>query len=125
MKSWTADGDDATGGRGEMSYECTVALITGGGSGMGQLVCQNMAKAGVKVAALDINEAGLTATAEGQSNITTYVCDVADFGAVDIAVKSIEADIGAIDRQPSPCITRSSTTKILIAAFDLSACTRR
>ncbi|MBK7973197.1 MAG: SDR family NAD(P)-dependent oxidoreductase [Deltaproteobacteria bacterium] len=45
-----------------MAFTGKVALITGAGSGMGQLAAQNLARAGASVAALDIDEAGLERT---------------------------------------------------------------
>jgi len=48
-----------------MSLAGKVAIISGAGSGMGRLAAQRFSKQGAKVAALDINEAGLKETAEG------------------------------------------------------------
>ena len=73
-----------------------VALITGGGSGMGQLACKNFARAGWKVAALDINEAGLQATAKDADNIKTWIVDITNFAAVDAAIADVEATLGPI-----------------------------
>lgn len=73
-----------------------VALITGAGSGMGQLACKNFAQAGWRVAALDINEKGLAATAEGSKNIATWTVDVTDFKAVEAVVAEIESTLGPI-----------------------------
>ena len=81
-----------------MAYKGKVALITGGGSGMGQLACRNFAQTGAKVAALDINEEGLAKTAEGLANITTYKVDVTDFDAVQKVVDRVEEELGPIDR---------------------------
>ena len=46
-----------------------VVVISGGGSGMGQLACRNFAAAGAAVAALDVSDQGLARTAEGIDNI--------------------------------------------------------
>ncbi len=73
-----------------------VALITGGGSGMGQLACKNFAQAGWKVAALDVNAAGLAATASASANIETWTVDITDFDAVKAAVDAVEATLGPI-----------------------------
>lgn len=81
-----------------MAYNGKLALITGAGSGMGQLAAWRLAKAGVKVAALDISEKGLAKTAENQPNIKTYVVDVTNTEAVNITVAQVEKDLGAIDR---------------------------
>lgn len=73
-----------------------VALITGGGSGMGQLACKNFAQSGWKVAALDINEAGLAATASAAENIQTWVVDMTNFAAVEAVVAEVEEKLGPI-----------------------------
>ena len=81
-----------------MAYKGKVALITGGGSGMGQLASRNFASAGAKVAALDVSEEGLGKTAEGLDNVRTYRVDVTDYEAVLRAVKEVEDTLGPIDR---------------------------
>lgn len=75
-----------------------VILITGGGSGMGQLAARNFASQGHSVAALDISEAGLAKTAEGQANIKTWQVDITDYAAVCKAVGEVEQQLGPIDR---------------------------
>ena len=81
-----------------MAFEGRVALITGAASGMGRLAARNLAAEGKRVAALDLDEAGLAATAEGRSGVTTWRVDVTDPAAVDAVVKQVEADLGPIDR---------------------------
>jgi len=81
-----------------VAYNGKVALITGGGSGMGQLACRNFAKTGASVAALDVSDEGLAKTAEGFDNIKTYNVDVTDYAAVQRAVDDVEATLGPIDR---------------------------
>lgn len=81
-----------------MAFTGRVALITGAASGMGQLAARSLAGEGRRVAALDVDEAGLAATAEGREGISTYRVDVTDPAAVDAAVKQVETDLGPIDR---------------------------
>jgi NAD(P)-dependent dehydrogenase (short-subunit alcohol dehydrogenase family) len=81
-----------------MSFEGQVVFITGGGSGMGRLAAQRMADAGAKVAAVDINEAGLAETAGGRPGIHTSRLDVTDNQAVLDTVKDVEDRLGPIDR---------------------------
>jgi len=81
-----------------MAFDGSVAFITGGGSGMGRLAAQNLARAGTRVAARDVNEAGLADTAAGHDGIRTYPLDVTHAQAVEAAVKEVEADLGPIDR---------------------------
>lgn len=81
-----------------MAFKGKVALITGAGSGMGQLAAWRLAAAGAKVAAFDVSEKGLAQTAEGKPGIKTYVVDVTDMEAVNKAVAQVEQDLGPIDR---------------------------
>ena len=81
-----------------MAYEGKVALVTGGGSGMGQLACRNFAATDAKVAALDLNDEGLARTAEGLENVSTYKVDVTDYEALVRVVDKVESTLGPIDR---------------------------
>ena len=81
-----------------MAFQGEVALITGGGSGMGRLACRDFALTGASVAALDINESGLAETCEGHDTIKAYPVDVTDFEAVRKVVERVEAELGPIDR---------------------------
>jgi NAD(P)-dependent dehydrogenase (short-subunit alcohol dehydrogenase family) len=81
-----------------MAFRGRVALVTGGGSGMGRLAARQLAEAGAQVAALDVNEAGLRETAADRQDIRTFAVDVTNAGAVDGAVKEVESALGPIDR---------------------------
>lgn len=81
-----------------MAFKGKVALITGAGSGMGQLAARRLAAAGAKVAALDINAKGLAQTVEGQPNIKTYALNVTSIKAVNQTVALVERELGPIDR---------------------------
>jgi len=64
---------------------------------MGQLAAQRMAHAGIRVAALDVNEEGLRQTTSGQDTIRAWACDVTNPQAVDQAVREVETELGPID----------------------------
>jgi NAD(P)-dependent dehydrogenase (short-subunit alcohol dehydrogenase family) len=81
-----------------MSFTGEVVFVTGAASGMGRLAAQNMARAGARVAALDVNEEGLRATAEGYDRVACYALDVADARGVEERVREVERDLGPIDR---------------------------
>jgi NAD(P)-dependent dehydrogenase (short-subunit alcohol dehydrogenase family) len=81
-----------------MAFSGKVALITGGGSGMGRLAARNLAAEGKLVAALDVNVDGLKETADGHDGILTIPTDVTDPGSVESAVKRCEQELGPIDR---------------------------
>ncbi len=81
-----------------MPNQSKVVLITGAASGMGRVAAQRMAQAGAKVAALDLNQEGLRATADGYPTIRTWSIDVTDAQAVQKTVNEVEAELGPIDR---------------------------
>lgn len=81
-----------------MAFRGTTALVTGAGSGMGQISAWRLAAMGAKVAAVDLNEEGLAKTAEGKDSIRIYRCDVADADAVTELIASVETELGQIDR---------------------------
>ena len=75
-----------------------IAVVTGGGTGMGrELVCQ-LAAAGARVAACDLNAETLQQAAEtaasqaaSGSRITTHQCDVTDADAVAVFAAEVAA----------------------------------
>jgi 2-hydroxycyclohexanecarboxyl-CoA dehydrogenase len=75
-----------------------VAIVTGGGQGIGRGITLRLAEEGCKVAIFDIKpDAGQeTAKLAPQSSITTYAVDVGDRASVDSAVAKVEAEIGPI-----------------------------
>jgi 2-hydroxycyclohexanecarboxyl-CoA dehydrogenase len=75
-----------------------VAIVTGGGQGIGRAITLRLAEEGCKVAIFDIRpEAGLeTAKLAPQYSITTYEVDIGDRASVDRAVAKVEAEIGPI-----------------------------
>lgn len=81
-----------------MNYNDKVVLITGGGSGMGQLAARNCAAAGAKVAIFDLNAEGMEKTANGYDAIKSYKVDMTDAAAVEAAVKEVTGSLGPIDR---------------------------
>lgn len=79
--------------------EGKVAIVTGGGQGIGRALSLRLAEEGAKVAIFDLKaEAGEeTATLAGRdATVKTYVLDVGDQDAVKAAVDQVEADLGPI-----------------------------
>lgn len=74
-----------------------VAFITGAGSGMGQLAARRLLAAGWKVAALDVNRAGLDPLGDAPG-LLKLVVDVSDAAAVREAARRAEAELGPIQR---------------------------
>ena len=62
--------------------EPKVAVVTGGASGMGKIYAARMAVAGIEVAILDMNEAGLRMMENEYELITAYKCDISDIDQV-------------------------------------------
>jgi len=69
------------------------ALVTGGGSGLGAATARALAKAGAKVAILDINEAAAKAVAAEVGGIAVR-CDVADAASGEAAIAAARAAQG-------------------------------
>jgi NAD(P)-dependent dehydrogenase (short-subunit alcohol dehydrogenase family) len=70
------------------------ALITGGGSGLGAATAVKLAKAGAKVALLDVNIAAARAVATDIGGIA-IACDVADADATTAAIAEARSRHGA------------------------------
>ena len=63
-----------------------VALVTGAGSGMGQLAARRLAAAGASVAAVDVDDDGLAVTVGRAPTMRSWTCDVSDADAVERVV---------------------------------------
>jgi 2-hydroxycyclohexanecarboxyl-CoA dehydrogenase len=77
-----------------------VAVVTGGGSGMGRAICHHLARQGSAVAVLDINgdaaeEVAKEVQAEGGTALGVRV-DVSDRAAIDAALDEIRTAFGPI-----------------------------
>lgn len=81
-----------------MAFTGKLAVITGGGSGMGRTAATLLSGQGADVAILDVNETGLAETAGSGGNIRPFTVDVTDTDAVAQVVDQIETEMGPIDR---------------------------
>ena len=81
-----------------MTFRGRVAVITGGGSGMGRARARRPAADGATVAVLDVDAAGLGETVDTSASIKPYVVDITDGTAVAATFAQIEADLGLVDR---------------------------
>lgn len=86
-----------------MSYDLKgrVALVTGGGAGIGRAIARRLAESNAVVAVCDLN--GESAVGVAQEIVQTggrargYSLDVADFRQVDQVVRQIESELGAVE----------------------------
>jgi len=77
--------------------ERRIALITGGGSGIGEGIAHGMAKAGARVLVADVNGAAAERVAGALGgDAAAYTLNVTDRNACDALATAIRRDVGAI-----------------------------
>lgn len=78
-----------------------LALVTGGGNGLGRQICIKLAQEGCNVAVVDIDFDGAQTTANMVKkygvDATAYQTDVSDFMAIEKLKKMVNADMGSVD----------------------------
>src|SRR5699024_1161985 len=74
------------------------ALVTGASSGLGRIAARQLAAAGWRVAAVDVDAEALAVTARRCPTMRTHPCDITDPAAVAVTVDEVERDFGRIDR---------------------------
>ena len=74
-----------------------VLFITGAGSGMGLLAAKRALDGGWRVAAVDVQQAGLDQLGNSP-RLLKLAADVTDYAAVEQAVRRAESELGSIDR---------------------------
>ena len=83
------------------SIDGLVAVVTGAGSGMGAATAKLFADQGAKVAALDINTAGVAAVVDEISTAgktaKAWTIDLSDGDAIHQIIEDIAAHFGGID----------------------------
>jgi 3-oxoacyl-[acyl-carrier protein] reductase len=85
----------------ELGIKNKVALVLGGGGGLGGAIAQALAGEGVKVAVADIQQANAQATVDkitqaGQKAMALQ-WDLGDLNCIDDKVRQIEAELGPVD----------------------------
>jgi NAD(P)-dependent dehydrogenase (short-subunit alcohol dehydrogenase family) len=74
-----------------------VALVTGGASGMGQIIARRLATQGARVAIFDVNEQALQDTAAEAENLNAFRCDISRLDEVEAKVAEVENQLGPVD----------------------------
>ncbi|ODV13619.1 MAG: 3-hydroxy-2-methylbutyryl-CoA dehydrogenase [Rubrivivax sp. SCN 70-15] len=79
-----------------MKIEGQAALVTGGGSGLGEAVARELARLGAKVALLDVNLEGAQRVAAelGAGRAIACRCDITDTASVTAALDATDAAFG-------------------------------
>lgn len=78
-----------------MNIQQQAALVTGGGSGLGEAVARQLAAQGAKVAVLDVNAANAQRVAAEIDGLAC-ACDITDSSAVTAALDAAEAAHGPL-----------------------------
>ncbi len=73
-----------------------VALVTGGGSGIGAGIARVLSAAGARVVVADVNEDAASAVAADLPGLGVHL-DVTDRASTDAAVSRVEAELGPVD----------------------------
>jgi 3-oxoacyl-[acyl-carrier protein] reductase len=73
-----------------------VAVVTGGGSGIGKAICLRLGEEGARVAVLDVSDDAAAVTAEAVGGAAVHG-DVSDGASVAAALEQAEAALGPVD----------------------------
>ncbi len=76
-----------------MQINGQAAIVTGGGSGLGEAVARELARLGAKVAVLDVNVEGARRVAEAVGGVG-LACDITDSASVTAALDAADAAHG-------------------------------
>ena len=82
-------------------FEGQVALVTGGGQGIGQAIALRFARDGADIALIDVNGAAVEAVAREVRTLgrraVVRVADISDYTAIQAAVGQVAAELGRLD----------------------------
>src|SRR5262249_30495060 len=100
-----------------MKYQDRVAIVTGAGSGIGRALTCALTQNGARVAASDIDKAGLAETQAAcrPGHVTTYQVDVADRDAVFAYADDVRRDLG-----PASMVFNNAGVDLFAGVADMS-----
>lgn len=81
----------------ERDFAGSIALVTGGASGIGAAVCRTFAVGGARVVVVDLNGSGAKHVAAQLSGAVGIAADVADSSQIDAAFDQVVRELGPID----------------------------
>lgn len=81
----------------EEKFENKVAVVTGGGSGIGRAIAEKLAKEGANVIIVGRTEASLKETAEADKKITYVVGDITKDKTIEQIIKTVQDKFGRLD----------------------------
>ena len=76
-----------------MQIQGHTALVTGGGSGLGEAVAHELARQGARVAVLDVNAANAEKVASAVGGLA-LVADITDTASLSAALDTLDAHFG-------------------------------
>jgi len=74
-----------------------IAVVTGGGAGIGEAICHRLAAEGAQVAAVDLRLEAAQQTVAAIGTGLAVHADVSDSDSVDAALAQVERELGAVD----------------------------
>jgi 3-oxoacyl-[acyl-carrier protein] reductase len=80
-----------------MSLDGRIAVVTGGGAGIGAAICARLTADGARVAVLDVALAGAERVVAAGDGALAVKVDVTDSAAVEAAVAHVERELAPID----------------------------
>ncbi|WP_166349313.1 2,3-dihydro-2,3-dihydroxybenzoate dehydrogenase [Phytoactinopolyspora limicola] len=82
----------------QLGIEGRVVVVTGTAQGIGAAVARTLGRSGGRIAAVDVDGDRLNDVVRGiEPEALPYVADVRDPAQVDLVVKRVERDLGAVD----------------------------